>query len=1044
MQYIKYLFLLFTFSNILYSAQINLTQEEKTWIKNNPTVTLGADENWPPFDFTDENKQHSGLSSEYLKLISQKTGLKFNIKADVWNKTISLSKSKQLDGLTCAVKTEDREKYLNFTSSYLDVPMAIITHIKNNNIKNIDDLNNKTVSINKGSYVHEWMKRYHPNIKLHLSSSNEESIEAVSFKIADAYIGNLAVATYIINKNLLNDLKVVNKFDNFTTSLSIAINKDKPILFSIIQKTLQSIEKFEHQKVKSIWQTKIKTDEKKIKFTNKEKEWIKNHPTIRYVIDNNWEPIEYFSKKTKKFSGISSSYISFIEKHTGIKFVLIPTDSWAQSVEKINNREADFYTCVAKTKSREKVVNFTKDYINLPQVFITKHNVDLVSSVKELYGKKVVLVKNYYITELIKEKHKEIDVIEVSNISEALNQVINGDAYAFIEMLPVASYYIQQKGYSDLKISGLSEYKFKFSSAIRNDWDNTGVNVINKVIDSISADEKNKIYNKWSKVKYEKSIDYTIVWQITAVFVFFLLITFYWNRKLSLEIKKRKLTQNALYKANKELKIATESANAANKAKSDFLSNMSHEIRTPMNAILGFTELLDESVEDKRLKSYLRTIKTSGQTLLYLINDILDLSKIESGKLQIINTQVNITDLLEETINLFQLKAEQKGISLELTIDADIPPSLLLDSHRLKEILINLIGNALKFTDDGYISIKAYVDEVFEHNSKINIIIEVEDSGIGIDKSNQENIFNTFEQTDNQDVKKYGGTGLGLSISRKLANLMDGSLNVKSELGKGANFILTLNNIDIASVSDNESITKSNLDYSNLIFNDSSIMIVDDIQENRTLVIENIKSHNIKVFEASNGKEAIDIAKKNKLDLIFMDIRMPVMNGYTATKEIRKFSDTPIVALTASIMREELDKLGQNNFNGYLRKPVSKSELYQSISEHIEYKSINQTIESNETELKSETIENLQNLVESTDKLLESYEKAISTNDMSSIEDFAKLLLKESKENDVNYMIIYANTLLDYIDSFDIDGINSLLNEFSSHTTKLKALKEKT
>ena len=1039
MIFFKYLFLIFILKSLLVSSELTLTDKEKVWIKNNPLVVLGADKNWPPFDFLDKHNNHSGLSSEYLKLISNKTGLKFKVRANAWNTTLNLAKARKIDGLTCAVKTTNREKYLKFTTPYLDVPMAIITHIKNKDIKSINDLKNKTVSINEGSYIHEWLQEHYPDIKLHLTSSNEQSIEAVSFKLADAYIGNLAVSTYIINKNLLNDLKIVSKFKNFITSLSIAIDKDKSILFNIMQKSINNISKKEHQKLKSIWQTNLQTELKKINFTEKEKQWIKNHPKIRYVIDNNWQPIEYLSKKVNKHSGISSGYIDILQKRTGIDFILIPTNTWEEAVEKINKKEADFFTCVAKTKTREKIVNFSKPYMELPQVFVTKHNVDLIKSIKDLYHKKVALVKGYYVTESVKEQHKEIDVVEFEDITEAMKAVLKGNAYAFIETLPVASYYIQQKGYSDLKISGVSEYHSDFSVALRNDWDKEGINIINKVFNSITYEEKSKIYNTYSKVKYEKSINYTLLWQVGGILTMFILGSLYWNRKLSLEIKKRKVAQNSLFKANKELKIATEKANAANQSKSDFLSNMSHEIRTPMNAILGFTELLDESIEDKRLKSYITTIKSSGQTLLYLINDILDLSKIESGKLEIVNSQVNIKNLFEETLNIFKLKAQEKDLRLELNIDSKLPHSLLLDSHRLKEILINLIGNALKFTDSGYVKVNLYVNQVVEHESKINITIEVEDSGIGIDKKNQDKIFNIFEQTEKQDIKKYGGTGLGLAISKKLAYLMDGSLTVESELGHGSKFIVKLNNIDIASISENNFSSYEDFDYKNIVFKDSSIMVVDDIYENRALIKESIRLSNITFYEASNGKEAIKLASEVELDLIFMDIRMPEMNGYTATKEIKKFSDTPIVALTASIMQDELDKLSKNNFDGYLRKPVSKSELYKSMSQYLKHDNIQEKIEITQTNEKKD-IENLSELIEYKNKLQSLYEEAIVTNDIQKIEIFAKMLLDVSQTHRVSELIKLSNKLLEHIDSFDINGINSTLNDVNNHLKKLKTL----
>ncbi|MCK4973779.1 MAG: response regulator, partial [Sulfurimonas sp.] len=418
--------------------------------------------------------------------------------------------------------------------------------------------------------------------------------------------------------------------------------------------------------------------------------------------------------------------------------------------------------------------------------------------------------------------------------------------------------------------------------------------------------------------------------------------------------------------------------------------NMSHEIRTPMNSILGFAELLDERIEDKKSKSFIKTIRFSGQTLLYLINDILDLSKIESGKLEIINSRVNVQNIFEETINIFKLQAEQKGLKLELNLDEEIPTSLLIDPVRLKEILINLIGNALKFTEKGYIKVVVIVEEVYEHISKVNLTIRVEDSGIGIASSQQENIFNIFEQTENQDVRKYGGTGLGLSISRKLAKLMDGSLDVESELGVGSVFIVNLKNIDIASLSDKYIETEPNIDYSSIEFDSATVLIVDDVDENRNLIKESFEGININVLEAVNGKEAIEIANGKDLDLILMDIRMPVMDGYTATRLIKKFSSVPVIALTASIMQDELKKLEGERFNGYLRKPVSKNELFKEVSKFLNYKNVLTKVEVKE-EINIENIEELKKFLEALEGDIEELYKEVKlTNDLSVITKFSK------------------------------------------------------
>ena len=248
------------------------------------------------------------------------------------------------------------------------------------------------------------------------------------------------------------------------------------------------------------------------------------------------------------------------------------------------------------------------------------------------------------------------------------------------------------------------------------------------------------------------------------------------------------------------LVTAKESAELANKSKSEFLANMSHEIRTPMNAIIGFTELLNEQLNEPRLKSYVKTIQSAGNTLLKLINDILDLSKIEAGKMQLEKQPVDLHNFFEEIGSVFSMTMRNKGLDLIIDIEKSIPNSLLLDEVRLRQILFNLLGNAVKFTEHGFIKIKIEAFNIDNHNSKLNLKISVEDSGIGIPSNQLQKIFKEFEQKDGQDNRKFGGTGLGLSISKRLCEMMDGKISVDSKDGEGTTFNVHLYNIDISSI----------------------------------------------------------------------------------------------------------------------------------------------------------------------------------------------------------------------------------------------------
>ncbi|HSD07864.1 PAS domain-containing protein [Flavobacterium sp.] len=383
---------------------------------------------------------------------------------------------------------------------------------------------------------------------------------------------------------------------------------------------------------------------------------------------------------------------------------------------------------------------------------------------------------------------------------------------------------------------------------------------------------------------------------------------------------------------------AKEKAEASNKAKSDFLANMSHEIRTPLNGIVGFTDLLLKTKFDKDQLEYLTTVNESANILMEIINNILDFSKIESGKFELSVGEIDIYELSNQIINLFKYEANSKNIDLILHIDHNVPQFILGDSFRLKQVLVNLLSNAMKFTFSGHIKLNIVQVESDAATSKIKF--SVIDTGIGIKAQNQEKIFESFIQADNTTTRKYGGTGLGLAISSQLLALKNSQLQLNSSYGVGSEFFFI---IDFKKVDQkqNDLIQNKDVQANGVSKPDNSlenfkILIAEDNKINmllaRTLVQKIIS--NCTIIEATNGYDAAVFAKIEKPDLILMDIQMPIQNGYDATvtiKNTKSCMHIPVIALTAGVLNGEKEKCLNHGMSDYITKPIIHADLEKAL-----------------------------------------------------------------------------------------------------------------
>ncbi len=388
-----------------------------------------------------------------------------------------------------------------------------------------------------------------------------------------------------------------------------------------------------------------------------------------------------------------------------------------------------------------------------------------------------------------------------------------------------------------------------------------------------------------------------------------------------IDVTESKLNQEELMKAK-------QIAEKANQTKMQFLSNMSHEIRTPMNAIIGITDMMLDEIEEPIQKENLSLIKRSADNLLVIINDILDISKIESGKIEIDYIDFNLIELIEQLIGTFKFKADKKGLKFQYSFQRNTPEYLHGDPVRLNQILVNLIGNAIKFTERGEVKLEILISEI--ENNDVKLKFKVIDTGIGIASESQSKIFESFAQEGRTITRRFGGTGLGLSISKHLAELLHGTIELESEQGRGSIFTVTIPFKLALKLNKLQYISQENRNLQNI-----KILLVEDNNMNQIVANQLLKKWNAQVTGAFNGIEALEILHKEEFDLILMDLQMPEMDGYEATKNIReqkKWNKIPIIALTADAFPEIKKQALEAGMDEFISKPFNQDELYHKIS----------------------------------------------------------------------------------------------------------------
>ena len=786
-----------------------------------------------------------------------------------------------------------------------------------------------------------------------------DNIERYYYQDIDKLVGDYQKfdALYATKSWLLNDklnaYKIsgdfhVNKNEAPEVFFRFAINKNNRSLMHTINDGIRSIS----QPQAKLWKSKyVDLNKGNISLTFgsyfthlslSEKEFIIDNNTLNFPVQSSGFPPYIITTNLNHITerGLTIDLFNISTQRTGIVYKPVYVKNIEQVYSSLEQQKIHILPLVEHSKEREKKIKFSVPYLKASYSMIYRHNDTIIDGLSGIGSKTISVVNNFNVTRLLIEKLPFASFNTFDSMIDAISSVSLGESDVFIGDSLISSYLVKEYQLSNLTsqpiINFNNEAQFSFASKLGND---NAISLLNRTIKSISAHDFERLYEKWSQSAFhENNVDKKIAnayrnvsYFFAAMMLFGLIIFWIYYRQLRV----RNLAEQKIKHALAIAESAKTQAEKSAQAKITFLARMSHEIRTPMNGVLGMAEALAFTSLNKEQNDLLETLQGSATNLLALLNDVLDFSKMDAGKLTLESVPVNFHLLYKNIISGFNHIERYKALDINLKIDQKITHSYLTDPTRLTQVLNNLLSNAMKFTDKGKIDLTVIVVEsdIINNNTYDTLYFDIKDTGIGIAADKQAFLFTPFIQADDDITRRYGGTGLGLSICQEIITAMGSEIEIDSTINQGSSFHFTLK----LKQSNLESATDNRRSHTRLInatddnrFKDLRILIAEDNLVNVKVLNAQLERLNIQADIAYDGKEALDLHKKEAYDIIISDCHMPNIDGF----ELAKTLTTPpinrplwLIAVTADALSGAAEKCTAAGFDDYMAKPCPQEEI---------------------------------------------------------------------------------------------------------------------
>jgi signal transduction histidine kinase/ActR/RegA family two-component response regulator/HPt (histidine-containing phosphotransfer) domain-containing protein len=892
---------------------VDLTGEERAWLSANPTVRVGAYP-LPPY-MQGQDGRAAGYLVELFQAVAARAGLGTEFRFEPLERVIDDIAGGGLDATLAVNASPERQALMHLSARTSRFVLEVFARKEARDIAGVESLAGKTLASYLGYSWNAHYPEYLPRTRVLIAADVEGMLQMVADGRADAAIfegesGRALLRRYRLTGVEPKGVAVLGGRRSHEGHFW-GVSRRLPLLASILDKAYAQMPEAEQQRIWNRWFAR-ETGAGEVDLNAAERAYL-DAASFRRAFATAWMPFD-FAAADGTPTGVAEDYWTLLRDKLGLVEATTARRPFGDILAAMQRGDIDLYAATTRTADREAYAVFSDPYERFPLAIAGPAGAGLFAGTDALTGRRVAVGRDYSAYHLLQAHSPDIDFVLVDDTRAALEAVAAGRAEVAVDILPVLHQQIEGFPADRVKLVGVTDVQFPLEIMVRREHAAL-IPLLNRAIAAITPEERAAIHNQWLLRDVVTAPDYTWLWQVLMTALLLLATILVWNHRLHREVWRRK-------QAETELLRAKAIADNANRAKGDFLANMSHEIRTPLNAVIGLTHLSLETNPAPTLREYLGKIDLSARTLLALINDILDLSRIEAGKLQPRQAPLALAEVLERVRVMLEQPAAEKGLALHIEGPAEPVGRLLGDELRLTQVLLNLVDNAVKFTARGRVTLAVRVED--ESARALQLRFTVTDTGIGIPEERRADLFDAFTQIDTSSSRGHGGSGLGLAISARLVALMGGRLEVESVAGSGSAFWFSL-----AFPHALEQAAAAAPLPAPAALRGVRVLVAEDDPVSRLLARELLDRRGALVTLATTGTEAVAAAARDDFDIVLMDIRMPDMDGLTACRHIRALPHgrLPIIAVTANALAGERERCLAAGMDGYLTKPLEAETL---------------------------------------------------------------------------------------------------------------------